>query len=127
MNVVPAPDCSADVDLLTVDDSSVVKLPPRSVHELALVVPVEPLTREEVVLVPPGDGRGDVVQTLAVPGQEPRELSPRAGRPGGGSGAQLSEESLTDLWSVATFGPIMKSSGSQSRLELTPSWSTPRL
>ena len=67
VDVVSTPDGPADVDLLTVNDSLVVETPLCSVHQLTLVVPVKPLAREEVVLVPPaGACRGDIVQTLTV-------------------------------------------------------------
>ena len=82
MNVVSAPDGLADIDLLTIDDTLPVKPPLRSVHQLTLVLPVEPLTGEEVVLVLPlGDGRGNVVQTVSEQRDKPGELSSGTRRP----------------------------------------------
>ena len=65
--MVPTPDCSADIDGLTIDNPLAVKSPARTVHEVALVVPVKPLAGELMVLVSPlGLDLGDVVQAAPV-------------------------------------------------------------
>ena len=90
MYVVPAPDGLADVDLLTIDDAPPVKPPLRAVHQLTLVLTVEPLTREEVMLVLPlGDSRGSIVQAVSEQRYKPGELSSGTRGPCSGSRAQL--------------------------------------
>ena len=53
IDVAPTPDCSADVDRFTIDTPLAVEPPPGAVHEVALLLPVEPLAGEAVVVVPP--------------------------------------------------------------------------
>ena len=65
--MAPTPDGSADVDGLAIDNPLAVESPARTVHEVALVVPVKPLARELMVLVSPlGLDLGDVVQAAPV-------------------------------------------------------------
>ena len=90
IDVVPTPDGAADVDSLTIDDALLVEPPPRAVHEVALLLPVEPLAGQLGVLVAPLRlGPGNIVQTGAVLGYKPAQLSSGAGGPGRGPGTQL--------------------------------------
>ena len=67
IDVAPTPDGSADVDGLAIDNPLAVESPARTVHEVALVVPVKPLAGELMVLVSPlGLDLGDVVQAAPV-------------------------------------------------------------